>query len=145
MNTKIAEIAQLFQTQDHNWHMTANPMYLVEKKVLDYGFDSEYCSDFKWIDKGGGEGLEVDDKELIAQLEAADDNFELEEKFPDYERVYYRERWEFVTMFFTEKNAREFIERNAHKYGGELRLYVDSAYRNLELQTIMEFLENYGK
>lgn len=113
-----------------------------------YGFTEDYADKFVWL----CEGEEITDDELIAKLNEVDDNWESEEEFDktakkngeyefsDYEKVYYREDWEFVTLFFTEKSAREYVATKGYRHG-ELRLYVDSAYNNWELKAIIGMLE----
>lgn len=136
----IKEISNLRKTQS-NWHCTSLPLYLVEKKVREYGLDPTYCEEYVYVDSDGDE---VDDEELISRLEEAEHDLCGTEESRGYSKVYYRDRWEFVTLFFTEKNAREFIERNKHR-ATEMRVYVDSAHRNEELKEIIKFLENYNE
>jgi hypothetical protein len=135
----IQEIAREVQTQDNNWHMTSYPIYLVERKVRDYGLDPAYCDEYVWLDDSGDYN-EVDDKDLINNLDEWDNLCSFPEEYKNYTKVYYRDRWEFVTLFFTEKAARAWIEARKHNYE-ELRLDVDSAYRNEELKTIQGFLK----
>lgn len=152
----IQEISDLRKTQDNKWHITSLPLYTVQKKVRRYGFTEDYVGDagnYVWI----CEGEEVTNNELIAKLNEVDDNWQLEEgfdknaeennwrngKFSDYEKVYYKEDWEFVTLFFTEKSAREYVATKGYRHG-ELRLYVDSAYNNSELRAVIGVLEGKG-
>lgn len=135
----IKEISDLRKTQDNSWHCTSEPIYLVQRRVRDYGMDPTYCDEYVWVDSDGDK---VEDEDLIARLEEAEHNYCGDEESRGYSKVYYRDRWEFVTLFFTEKGARDFIEANKHRYEeGEIRLYVDSAYRNGELKAIIKFLE----
>jgi hypothetical protein len=115
---------------------------LVERKVRDYGLDEAYCDEYVWLDDSGDYN-EIKDEKIIQLLDEADNYMrELPGEYKDYTKVYYKDRWEFITLFFTEKGAREFMERNKHRYDeGEIRLYVDSAYRNEELKVIQGFLK----
>jgi hypothetical protein len=141
----IQEIAREVQTQDNSWHITSYPIYLVERKVRDYGLDPAYCDEYVWLDDSGdcNELEPEEDAELIKKLDEWDDSIDgMPIEYRSYTKAYYRDRWEFVTLFFTEKGAREFMERNKHRYDeGEIRLYVDSAYRNEELKVIQGFLK----
>ena len=138
LNKELKDISHELNTQDNR--CTADPVFLVQQKVRDYGFDSEYCDDFEWVDC---EFNKVDDKDLIDSLEK---DLDLGEESPDYNKVYYRERWEYIQFFFTEKAADEFIKKNKHRYkDGVLGVYVDCAYRNFEIQSVRKFLINYGK
>lgn len=136
----IKEISDSRKTQA-NWHCTSLPLYLVQKKVREYGVDSNHSDKYVWLDEYSDE---VKDKELIKRLEEDEHSFPVPTDLREYKKVYYWDRWDFVTLFFTEKGAKEFIERNKHRHD-ELRIYVDSAYRNEELKEIIKFLENYNE
>lgn len=142
--TKIEEIAKEVQTQDNSWHMTSYPIYLIQRKIRDYGLDPSYCDEYVWLDDSGdyNELEPEEDEELIKKLDEWDDSIHgMPTEYRGYTKVYYRDRWEFVTLFFTEKGARSWMESNKHRYDeGELRLYVDSAYRNGELREIRKHL-----
>jgi hypothetical protein len=120
--------------------MTSHPLYIVQQKVRDYGLDGAY--EYVWLDDSG-DCNEVEDDEIINLLDEVDNYMqELPGEYKNYTKSYYRDRWEFVTLFFTEKGARSWMESNRHRYNeGELRLYVDSAYRNEELKVIQGFLK----
>jgi len=134
----IQEISDLRKTQG-NWHITNLPIYIVQRKKRTYGFSLDYASEFVWIENGE----EVTDDELIIKLNEADEDWvkwdNLEESHK-YSKCYYKEEWEFVTLFFTEKSAREYVATKGYRHG-ELRLWVDSAYNNWELKAVIEMLE----
>ena len=64
----------------------------------------------------------------------------------DYYRLYYRDRWQHVMPFFTERAANRYIEENKHNLAGRtgnpehVRVYVESGYRNKEWEAIRELL-----
>lgn len=128
---KLKQIGELIRTQDNR--ITDAPIFIVQKKVRDYGYDCDYCDNHVWLEDGEGE---VDDAEAT----------ELERKFqedftePDgYYRVGYRDRWEFVTACFTEQGCKDFLERDGHNHG-ETRIYAEGSYRNEEYRAVREFL-----
>jgi len=146
MNPTLKEISDLRKTQDNKWHITNCPIYIVQRKKRTYGFTSDYAEKFIWME----DSEEITNDELIAKLNEVDANWGLEEsfnenspdgrEFSDYDKVYYKEDWEFVTLFFTEKSAREYVATKGYRHG-ELRLYVDSAYNNWELTAVINMLE----
>lgn len=117
---------------------TRDPIYLVQKKERLYGFDTNYSAgsgDVVWLDD---DGEEVGAEEHKA-LESAYDESLGEE--PDRRtRTGYADRWEFVTCCFTDAAARAFIEANKHRHTGEMRVFVDTLYRNDEMMAVREHL-----
>lgn len=128
----LKEISKNIATQDNR--ITADPIFLVQQKRRDYGYDPAYSDDYIWIDDEASE--EVFDEELIAKLEASNDE---EVDGLSYHKVYYKDRWEFVTACFTEAGCEDFIRRNGHRMK-EPRVYVDTAYRNEEFLLVRNFL-----
>jgi hypothetical protein len=54
-----------------------------------------------------------------------------------------KDTWEFVTVCFTEAAAKAFIKANAHRLK-EPRVYVDSAYRNEEMNAVRKLLMRFA-
>ena len=131
----IQEISDLRKAQG-NWHMTSFPLYTVQRKKRTYGMDSSYSDHYEWM----FDGETVEDDELIRRLDENEDKFCGDEELRGYSKVYYRDDWEFVTLFFTEKSAREYVATKGYRHG-ELRLYVDSAHNNWELKAVIGMLE----
>jgi len=127
----LKSVGHEINTQDNL--ITANPMFLVQRKVKDYGVDPDYGADGYIYTYPDSERVDEDNE--IAALEMLDD-WDLPE---GYSKVYYRERWEFVTACFTRKGCENFIRINGHNIGPS-RIYVDSAYRNYEFIGIREWL-----
>lgn len=128
----LSSIGQNLRTQNNR--MTADPIFLVQQKVRDYGLDTDYADshEITWIDQDS----EVDASERI-RLEA---EYDKTLDIPDgYHRTAFRDRWETVQPFFTEQGAKDYIAINGHNLR-EPRIYVDSAYRNAEWQAIRAFL-----
>lgn len=122
----LLELSELLKTQDNR--ITSHPIFLVQKKVRDYGYDPAYSDNRVWIDADGNETDPPEDE---------DDNEELTE-------TAYIDRWETVTSCFTEAGAKQFVERNGHRHDGELRIYVDSLYRNEEMIRVRNILAAVG-
>ncbi len=89
--------------------MTSHPMFVVQQKRRIYGLGEEYTEQFATVD------------------------------FEESERVGYKDIFEFVTCFFTNKAAEEYIETNAHNLI-EPRVYVDSGWRNKQWQAVRALL-----
>lgn len=117
-------------------HCTRDPIFLVEQKIRDYGFDPSYCDECVWVDSEG----EVDE-ETANELTRKKDEFE---DIPgDFTYTGFRDRWEFVTACFTYKGAEDFITRQKHNLK-ETRIYADSLYRNQEMIEVREFLKQHA-
>lgn len=130
--TPLREIGKLLQTQDNR--ATATPVFLVQRKEREFGVDPGYTDTFVWVDSDSSEEV---DSETAAILEAT--LGEGEDIDDCYQRVGYRERWEYVTTCFTEQAANQFIEANRHNLG-EARVYVDSGWRNPEWTLVRDAL-----
>lgn len=115
-------------------HCTANPIFIVQKRVRVYGFDSEYVSDYVWCNE------EQDHKEAnvvtARRLDALDDDGRAT---GDWEKIYYVDRWEYVCAHLTKEAAEAFIARKGHDYEG-LRVWVDSQYWCWEFNAIIKAL-----
>jgi len=137
--SQIDKLAELMRTQDN--YITSHPMYLVQERVRDYGFDVKYGCETVWIDEESHE-LDADEQLVLEAKWLADEN---DETIPDnFDRVGYRDRWEFVTACFTEEACIHYIKRNGHNLKFP-RIYVNSAHRNYEWQKVRKFLmKNFG-
>ena len=122
----MTELAVRLQQSDNR--CTATPIFLVEKKERFYGVDMDYADKTAWLHIDGDE---VTDEAEIERLES------LEDSDPDYYKVGYLDRWVYVQPFLSEQGARDYIAANKHRYEpDELRVYVDSGYRNYEWQAL---------
>ena len=128
------EIRERLHAQDNR--MTADPIFLVQEERRIYGMDTAYDPKIAWL--YDDESVEVDANEA-ARLEAAY-QADGEDEPEGFRRVGYAVQWEFVMCFFTEAAADLYIKQNKHRYCGELRTYVGSAYRNYEWQAVRGWL-----
>lgn len=129
----LTSIGENLRTQDNR--ITSDPIFLVQRKVRQTGIDPDYCDKVLWLD----ENWEEVSPEKHAELE---EGWKYGLDDPEgFVRTGYIDRWDYVQPFFTEVAAQDFITRNGHRYDlDELRIYVDSAYRNLEWQAVREHL-----
>jgi len=104
--------------------------YVVEHRVREYGFSAGYADDFKWVNENDDYHIADEEKEAELEKEYADE-YHTDETIGDWERVYYKEHWEFVTACFTEAGCNDYLKINGHNFG-KTRIYVHSAYRNNE-------------
>lgn len=144
-------------------HITAHPLFAVEKKVRVYGFDSDYSSTSVWIrrsDDGAeyetvAEFLDDLDEEQVAGLNKSitkcsmgdytnikeapeEDQLEAINMLGyELERVYFNEHWEVVNAHFTKEGAEAFIARKKHDYSGGMRVYVKSQYLCNEFNAVV--------
>ena len=110
-----------------NNHCTAHPLYLVQSKKRIYGIDPNYVDATVWLETG--DYTEADAK-MAKSLEREYDKTGRERD--GWTRTAALDLWEFVTVCLTERAAKDYIARNGHRHKGELRMFVDSAYRNTE-------------
>ena len=127
INDELLDIGERLKTQDNR--CTANPMFCVQIKVRDIGYDHNYSDDLCWYRDINGEPEIVYDK-------------------PDgdeWEQCGYKDRWETVMVAFTRKGCEEYLELNGHNdrrraYNGEVQIFVESFNRCPEMIRIREAL-----
>ena len=125
-NNELASIGSRLLTQDNR--MTQNPMFCVQIKVRDTGYDIRCCDNKCWWNVG--------------RLECVYDE---PENLDGWEEFGYKDRWETVMVAFTEKGCQEFLELDGHNVrrracDGEVRIYVDSFNRCPEMIAIRKDL-----
>jgi hypothetical protein len=126
----LEAIGKALRTQDNR--CTDQPLFVVERKRRDYGYDPVWGGDVAWL----SEGVEVEK----AEADALEAKYQDSGDEPDgYSRTAYVDRWEFVTACFTEQGCKDFIAVQKHNLG-ETRIYAHGSYRNKEWRTIREFL-----
>jgi hypothetical protein len=127
----LAAIGEALATQDNR--LTGNPIFVVQRSRRTYGFDTNYTEDcIAWL---GDDHIETKG----AEYEALEAKWEETGDEPDgYTRTAYVDTWEYVMPFFTERAAQRYIDENGHNHGGkeQLRIYVESGYRNHEWEAI---------
>lgn len=129
----LKALGELIRTQDNR--ITDAPIFIVQRECREWGYDSAYCDDFAWINCSSGECEEADD-EKHDELEGIDAACE---DTGEWERCYYKDRWEFVTACFTEQGCKDYISANGHNLG-KTRIYADGSYRNDEYRTVRQAL-----
>lgn len=129
----LIEISELLHTQDNR--ITDQPMFIVQRKVRDYGYDSEHSDDYEWLETESGDYCAADER----QTRILDKMDEQRRDIKGWTKAYYRDRWEFVTACFTEQGCKDYIRWNGHNLG-ETRIYAEGSYRNLEYQTVRNYL-----
>lgn len=131
----LRELAHELMTQDNA--MTSRPIPTVREKELVSGFDADYTDMAGWYDHGNDLFIDSEDPE-VAEMEARwqDDGHEPQ----DWSRSGYTYREKTVATFLTTKAAKAYIARRGHDHRGELRTYIESAYRNPELAEVRRLL-----
>ena len=118
----LLDISERLKTQDNR--CTAEPMFCLQIKVRDVGYDPAYADgETVWIDMEGGDFDEV----------APD--------FPGAEEFGYKDRWQTVMVAFTEQGIADYMDKDGHNvkrraYKGETRVYVESFMRCDEMVQI---------
>jgi hypothetical protein len=126
----LYEMSEQLWTQDNR--ATADPIYLVQEMVRTYGFTDDYSSDYTWIK----DGEEITDRRKIRYLnKRAEDGKDTSK----YEVIYYKDEFETVQSFLTEKAAFRYIECNGHNLNYP-RVYADSLHRNREMIQLREWI-----
>lgn len=128
MKTTIPEISERLKTQDNR--ITQHPMFCVQIKVRDTGFDPAHCDNRCWWNP--------------SRMECIYDQEPKENK--GWEGPFgYKDRWETVMVAFTQKGCEEYLELNGHNdrrraHNGEVRIYAESFNRCEEMIAIREHL-----
>jgi hypothetical protein len=73
------------------------------------------------------------------------DELEPDDDMSNWRQMSYIESWRTVETFLTMAAAKAYIETQAHRHSGPLRLYGESAYRNTELKWLRAALPNLLK
>lgn len=117
-----------------NDHCTRDPLFIVEKRERVTGFDSQYVDDYIWVNMQN-DHAEADTR-TAKRLDALDD---AGRETGAWEKVYYVDRWEFVSAHLTKEAAEAFIARKKHDYD-QLRVYVDCQLYCWEFNAIVNGL-----
>ena len=127
----IANIANNLRTQNNR--CTDIPIFIVQQKVRDYGYDPDYGDNHVWVHC---EGFEASEEDLvnIKQIQRAGKEPE------EWIHTGYVDRWEFVTACFTEQGCKDYISVNGHNLK-EPRIYAEGSYRNQEWREVVEYLK----
>ena len=142
INNELQQIGQRINTQDNR--ITQNPMFCVQIKRRDVGYDSKYVDNHCWVDSANNETIYDDNPDFN------DDKMAMCEMSPDWDEFGYVDRWETVMVAFTEEGCNEYLRLNGHNdkaraFRGEIRIYVESFNRCLEMIAIREHLMSLAK
>ena len=132
MNT-LEAIGERILTQDNR--CTSNPMFCVQIKVRDVGYDTAYSTQQCWHDSANDQTIYDDDPDFKEAPEG-----------DEWSEFGYVDRWETVMVAFTEKGCEEYLELNGHNdrrraHNNEVRIYVESFNRCPEMIAIRESLK----
>ena len=132
----MTELSKLMREQDNR--ATENPIFAVQVKVRDYGFETQFEGGVTWIDT-----TEYDeaDEEYCKVLDRYYRMYDEEPR--SWRRVGYRDRWEFVTACFTEQGCKDYIKANGHNHRGEKRIFAYGGWRNYEWQDVRKHLLSF--
>ena len=127
---KFAAIGKQIAEQDNR--STDKPIFLVQQKVTDSGYEDDYAEHVMWVI----DGREADTDERN-ELE---DIYQGTGDIPDgWTRTGCRDRWEFVTACFTSQACNDHITANGHNLR-EPRIYADHSCRNFEFRELWDLM-----
>jgi hypothetical protein len=130
----LKQIAESIRTQDNR--CTEHPMFCVQIKRREVGYDANYASGKCWHDSANGETIYDDDKDFKGEPECG-----------EWDEFGYVDRWETVMVAFTDDGCKQYLELNGHNdrrvaHNGEVRIYVESFHRCPEMILIREYLKS---
>jgi len=128
-STALTAISERLRTQDNR--CTEDPMFCVQEKKRDVGFDIRWTDKFCWRNSETEEVIYDDDPEFV------------EPEGAGWEKFGYLDRWETVMVAFTEGGCLGYINENRHNHRGKLRVYAESFRRCQEMLAIRAFLLAY--
>jgi hypothetical protein len=117
--TALMDIARQLRDQDNR--CTHEPMFCVQQKHREVGFDPAYSSETVWIDMQSGDYEEVPPET------------------PGAQEFGYKDYWETVMVCFTEPGCQDYLKANGHNLK-EPRIYVESFTRCDEMIRIRHAL-----
>lgn len=122
----LEPINHQLRTQDNR--ITQYPMFCVQVKRRDVGYDSIWVDNHCWHDSANGETIYDDDPDFK------------EPEGEEWDKFGYVDRWETVMVAFTQAGCEEYLRLNGHNLHGETRIYAESFYRCPEMIAIRKFL-----
>jgi hypothetical protein len=144
MNKDITSIQKLLNNDlKDNDHYTEHPMFCLQIKRRDSGYDTSLSDNRCWYNYDLSEIVYDDDS-----VETKDDlNFD--EDSSEWEGPYgYIDRWETVMIAFTQNGIDDYMKADGHNvkrraFRGNTRSYVESFHRCQEMINIRQFLLNF--
>lgn len=89
------------------------------EKTRNYGYCSDYSDDFEWWNH-----------EYCCEAEESEESAE---------KIYYKDRWEFVAACFTEQGCKDYLKANGHNLKSP-RIFACGSYRNEEYRKVRQAL-----
>jgi len=130
----LADLAEKLQTQDNA--CTASPNYCIQEHVLICGIDEDYGGQMGWFSDG-------DEYPAEGKKHAALERYyRLFDKEPrNWTRCGYAFKWRYTGInFLTHDAAHAYAKDGRHRHTYDLRVYVDSHYRNHEMREVRRLL-----
>ena len=121
----LLAISDQLHNQDNR--CTRNPMFCVQRKRRDVGYDAGFAARFCWRDSANDETIYDDDPDFK------------EPEGDEWDKFGYVDRWETVMVAFTEAGCQDYLRQNGHNLG-ETRIYVESFNRCPEMIAIRDYL-----
>jgi hypothetical protein len=115
----LMDIARRLRDQDNR--CTHEPMFCVQQKRREVGFDPAYSSETVWVNMQSGDYEEVPPET------------------PGAQEFGYKDYWETVMVCFTEQGCQDYLKANGHNLK-ETRIYVESFSRCDEMIRIRHAL-----
>lgn len=138
-NMEMQKIGERMQSQDNR--ITADPIFIVQQRRRIHGLDIAYADKTLWL----YEGREVAKNRADLDAFLGENGLHEKDSVTDglLEETGYQDIWEFVQPFFSQKGADDYIRMNHHNLA-DPQVYVESAHRNTEWQTVRKFLLDDG-
>lgn len=128
MNEFLTALRHELEAQDNR--ITADPIWEVQEEETIYGIDTAYTEEFVYMDEGYEE-IAADELRLDEWGDPTEEGIQ---------KVGVLRKWVPVQWFFSERAAREYMERQSHHHTGRLRDYVRSLYYNPEMKAIRDLI-----
>lgn len=132
----LKTLAERLQTQDNL--CTASPNYTIQEHRLICGIDEDYGGNVGWF----GEEARYPEDENSRKHRALERYYDRYGKEPDgWTRCGYEFKWRYTGIsFLTHDAATEYVKNNRRRHEYEIRVYVDSHYRNPEMREVRRLL-----
>lgn len=131
----LAALAERLQTQDNL--CTASPNYTIQEHHLITGIDEDFGPTMGWFDCEDGAAPASGRKAKALDRYRARYGKEPE----GWTRTGYEYRWTPTGIsFLTHDAAKAYLANQKHRHQHEIRIYVDSHYRNPEMREVRRLL-----
>lgn len=162
-NKFLADFFKEIKTQDNR--CTATPvLFQIRDKKRIWGVEEDHADETVVMHCDGEHWVDREEEALIKEIverEALDEAGENElrnEELLQYELVErltdkgdwfessYVDQWEYIPgqFYFTLKGAEAHLECNKHNYSDDVQIYVTHAFRNKEIENVLEALKEAG-